>query len=157
MRWTRWLLIAALVLSWPVHAVKDIELNKVEDEARFQDLANELRCMVCQNQSIADSNADLARDFRNQVKEKINAGQTNEEIREFMIARYGDYILYRPPFNMATALLWLGPFVLVLFGFIIVFRMARRKRVSDENPREVDTVQQARLKQLLEDEQESRP
>jgi cytochrome c-type biogenesis protein CcmH len=74
-----------------------------------------------------------------------------------MIARYGDYILYRPPFNMATALLWLGPFVLVLFGFIIVFRMARRKRVSDQNPREADTVQQARLKQLLEDEQESQP
>jgi cytochrome c-type biogenesis protein CcmH len=70
MRWTRWLLIAALALSGPVHAVKDIELDKVEDQARFQDLANELRCMVCQNQSIADSNADLARDFATRSRKR---------------------------------------------------------------------------------------
>jgi len=99
-----WLLIA----SGLALAIQDIELRNVEDEPRFNELSNVLRCMVCQNQSIADSNAELARDFRNQVKEKINAGQSNDEIVDYMVQRYGDYILYKPPFNVATALLWFG-------------------------------------------------
>jgi cytochrome c-type biogenesis protein CcmH len=133
-----------------VYGVEDIELNSVEDEPRFSELSNVLRCMVCQNQSIADSNAELARDFRNQVKEKINAGQTNDEIVDFMVARYGDYILYRPPFNMATALLWVGPFLLVAIGFVIVVRVRKRQGVDSDN--EVDEKHQAQLKAMLDDE-----
>ena len=143
---TSWLLFAGSL----TYAIEDIELNNIEDEPRFNELANELRCMVCQNQSIADSNAELARDFRNQVKEKINAGQSNEDIVDFMVARYGDYILYRPPFNMATALLWIGPFLLVAIGFIIVVRVRKRQGADADN--EVDEKHKAQLKAMLDDE-----
>ena len=143
---TCWLLLAGSL----TYAIEDIELNNIEDEPRFNELANELRCMVCQNQSIADSNAELARDFRNQVKEKINAGQSNEDIVDFMVARYGDYILYRPPFNMATALLWIGPFLLVAIGFIIVVRVRKRQGADADN--EVDEKHKAQLKAMLDDE-----
>ena len=133
------------------YAVEEVELKSIDDEPRFNELANELRCMVCQNQSIADSNAELARDFRNQVKEKINQGESNEEIREYMIARYGDYILYRPPFNMATALLWTGPFLLVAIGVFIVLRILRRPEKQVEAAPQ-DKEQQAKLKAMLDDE-----
>ena len=139
-----------LFLCSPVFAVEDIELNNIEDEPRFNELSNELRCMVCQNQSIADSNAELARDFRNQVKEKINAGQSNDEIVDFMVARYGDYILYRPPFNVTTALLWIGPFLLVIIGFVIIVRV-RKRQGSDADENAADTNQQAKLKAMLDD------
>jgi len=145
-----------LVLTVPALAIQDIELSNTEDEPRFNELSNVLRCMVCQNQSIADSNAELARDFRNQVKEKINAGQSNDEIVDYMVQRYGDYILYKPPFNMATALLWTGPFLLVIAGFIIIFRIYRRqRRARPEDAPDTDaedSKQQARLKAMLDNE-----
>ncbi|MCW8964110.1 MAG: cytochrome c-type biogenesis protein CcmH [Gammaproteobacteria bacterium] len=145
-----WLLMA----SGLALAIQDIELRNVEDEPRFNELSNVLRCMVCQNQSIADSNAELARDFRNQVKEKINAGQSNDEIVDYMVQRYGDYILYKPPFNVATALLWLGPFLLVIVGFVIIFRILKRQgRAKDEDAQDIaDSKQQARLKAMLDNE-----
>ena len=147
-----WLLMA----SGLALAIQDIELRNVEDEPRFNELSNVLRCMVCQNQSIADSNAELARDFRNQVKEKINAGQSNDEIVDYMVQRYGDYILYKPPFNVATALLWLGPFLLVIVGFVIIFRILKRQgRAKDEDAQDIaDSKQQARLKDMLDNEGE---
>ena len=144
-----------LAVFAPAYAVKDIELDNLEDEARFTELANELRCMVCQNQSIADSNAELAKDFRNQVKEKINAGESNQQIREYMVARYGDYILYRPPFNMATALLWGGPFLLILVGIFIIARIIKRRPQKDDAGAQTDAEQKARLKKMLEEEGES--
>ena len=148
------LILGGLLLApGAVYAVEEIELINVEDEPRFNELANELRCMVCQNQSIADSNAELAQDFRNQVKEKINAGQSNEEIVDFMVARYGDYILYRPPFNMATALLWVGPFLLVAFGFFIVIRVRKRQGADADEP--IDEKHQAQLMDMLKEEDES--
>jgi len=139
-----------LLLSGGAHAVQDVELRDSADEPRFNELSNVLRCMVCQNQSIADSNAELARDFRNQVKEKINQGQSNEQIIDYMVQRYGDYILYRPPFNAATALLWTGPFILVLVGLIIIMRILRRPgRTEDEDAESIE-AKQARLKEMLE-------
>jgi len=145
-----------LIVSGLALAIQDIELRNVEDEPRFNELSNVLRCMVCQNQSIADSNAELARDFRNQVKEKINAGQSNDEIVDYMVQRYGDYILYKPPFNVATALLWLGPFLLVIVGFVIIFRILKRQgRAQDEDAQDIaDSKQQARLKAMLDNEED---
>lgn len=141
-----------LLLINGAYAVEEVELKSLDDEPRFNELANELRCMVCQNQTIADSNAELARDFRNQVKEKINQGESNEEIRDYMIARYGDYILYRPPFNLATALLWIGPFLLVIIGFFIVLKIVRRSsKKNGDAP--LDAKQQAKLKAMLDDEE----
>jgi cytochrome c-type biogenesis protein CcmH len=85
-------------------------------ETRLAAIANELRCMVCQNQSIGDSHAPLAVDLRNQIREQILSGKTDREIREFMVDRYGDFVLYRPPFKASTALLWVGPFMLLVIG-----------------------------------------
>ena len=154
MKFIKVMMLCCLMAAAPLQAVEDIELINIDDEARFLELANELRCMVCQNQSIIDSNAELARDFRNQVKEKINAGQSNDEIRQYMTERYGDYILYRPPFNMATAILWTGPFILILVGIFVVVRLVRRPaKEKDDEP--IDQEQLARLESRLKDEGES--
>lgn len=123
------------------------EFSDPDDERRFNELAKTLRCMVCQNQSIADSNAELARDFRDQVKRKMNAGQSDAEIINYMVERYGDYILYRPPFNMATAILWTGPFILVIAGFLMILRTMRRQ---EKLQADTDAGQQAYLRELLE-------
>lgn len=97
---------------------------------RVVEVSEQLRCLVCQNQSIADSNAELAVDLRNQVIEQVKAGKSNEEIVNYMVDRYGDFVLYNPPFKLSTAILWLGPlglFVVGLGAFYINLR--RRKRM----------------------------
>ena len=100
------------------------------DETRWRDLNEELRCLVCQNQSIADSNAELAQDLRQQVREMIEAGHSDDEIRAYMTERYGDFVLYRPPFKPLTLLLWLGPLLMLLMALGLVWRL-RRKPAAD--------------------------
>ena len=95
-------------------------------------LASELRCLVCQNQSLADSNAELAVDLRRQIREQIAAGRSDEEILGFMVSRYGEFVLYRPRLNATTLLLWLGPALLVLAGFWTLARSVRQRRRTDE-------------------------
>jgi len=98
-------------------------------------LAAQLRCLVCQNQSIAESNAELAVDLRRQIDEQIAAGRTDREILEFMTARYGDFVLYRPPFKASTALLWLGPALLLAIGAAVLLRTLRsRAAAAGERP-----------------------
>ena len=104
-----------------------------EVEKRMMVLAAELRCLVCQNQTIADSHASLAEDLRQQVREMIQQGKTDDEIRDFMTQRYGDFVLYKPPFKAQTALLWIGPALLMALAvgtLIVVLR--RRQRLSDD-------------------------
>ena len=96
------------------------------EEARFRDLTHELRCVMCQNQSLADSNAEIARDLRNEVLLLMRQGKTDAEIRDFMVARYGEFVLYKPRMQGTTLLLWLGPLVLVLLGGVVVLRLVRR-------------------------------
>lgn len=97
-------------------------------ERRVMALSAELRCLVCQNQSLADSNAPLAVDLRNQVREKMRAGMSEDEIVDFMVARYGDFVLFRPPFKLTTALLWLGPLLLLVAGIAaLLYRLTRRR------------------------------
>ena len=96
------------------------------EEARFRDLTHELRCVMCQNQSLADSNAEIARDLRNEVLVLMRQGKTDAEIRDFMVARYGEFVLYKPRMQGTTLLLWLGPLVLVLLGGVVVLRLVRR-------------------------------
>ena len=102
---------------------------------RAVELGAELRCLVCQNQSIEESNAELAVDLRRQIREQIAQGKSDREIIDYMVARYGDFVLYRPPFKATTALLWLGPFLLLLVGILALRRVlgARHKR-ADERP-----------------------
>ena len=99
------------------------------EHRRVQGIASQLRCLVCQNQSIADSDADLAVDLRKQVIEQINAGRTDEEIIKYMVDRYGDFVLYNPPFKASTVILWVGPAVL-FFGAVIAFYINLRRRKS---------------------------
>jgi cytochrome c-type biogenesis protein CcmH len=102
---------------------------------RAVDLAEKLRCLVCQNQSIADSNAELAVDLRRQIAEQIAAGRSDREILDFMTARYGDFVLYSPPFKASTLALWLGPALLAVAGFAVMRRALRnRSRRPEERP-----------------------
>lgn len=96
-------------------------------ELRVNGLAEQLRCLVCQNQTIADSHADLAIDLKNQVREKLRQGMNEQQVIDFMVQRYGDFVLYRPPVKSTTWLLWFGPFLLLL-GSAVVFAMKLRKR-----------------------------
>jgi len=116
-------------------------------EARARALSTELRCLVCQNQSIDDSNAPLARDLRLIVREKLVAGESEDAILAFLVARYGEFVLLKPRFTMATALLWLGPFLVLLAGGIGIVLVARRRRVA-ENSAPLSADEQARLEAL---------
>ncbi len=98
-----------------------------ELDRRVADLAHELRCLVCQNQTLADSNAPLAVDLRNHIREQLEAGKSERDVIDFMVARYGDFVLYRPPFKASTAALWLGPFLLLALGAWLFLRIVRRK------------------------------
>ena len=117
-------------------------------EQRLMDLAEELRCLVCQNQSLADSNADLAVDLRNQVREQIQAGKSDAEIRAWLTQRYGDFVLYRPPVKATTLLLWVGPFVLLVGGVIGLFLALRRRR-GRVAPAALTDEERARAEALL--------
>ena len=112
-------------------------------ELRVQRLANELRCLVCQNQTIADSNAELAVDLRNQVREQLRQGKSEEEILAYMVQRYGDFVRYRPPVKMQTLVLWIGPFLLLAGGVFALMRHLRRRRQMPES----EDVPQAQLDQ----------
>mgnify|MGYP001168720687 FL=1 len=114
-------------------------------EKRLLELSNELRCLVCQNQTIADSNAELAVDLRREIRGMIQAGKSNPEIIDFMVVRYGDFVLYRPPVKGITLLLWGGPVALMLLGFFILQRYLRRraKRIAADQPLSADEAQRA--------------
>ena len=96
------------------------------EESRFRQLTHELRCVMCQNQSLADSNAEIARDLRHEVLDLMRQGKTDAEIRDFMVARYGEFVLYRPRLETRTLLLWIGPLLLVLAGGVLVALRVRR-------------------------------
>jgi cytochrome c-type biogenesis protein CcmH len=119
-------------------------------EARLKALGEELRCLVCQNQTIADSSAPLALDLRNQIRTQIAQGRSDTQIRDYMVERYGDFVLYRPPFKATTALLWIGPFALVLLGAGIFLVLVRRRRAGGQPPAvEVTRDRRAELEKLL--------
>jgi cytochrome c-type biogenesis protein CcmH len=95
-------------------------------------LLKEYRCLKCQNQNLADSNASLAGDLRREIREQILAGKSRDDIDGYLVARYGEFVLYRPRFNMKTAILWLGPFLLLLVGLASVYAMSRRRALTRE-------------------------
>ena len=134
-------LFLLVALPFPVVGQEDPGL-----ERRVTSLAHELRCLVCQNQTIADSNAPLAQDLRNQIREQLKAGKTERDVIDFMVARYGDFVLYRPPFKAATVALWTGPFVLLALGAWLLIRRVRKKAP----PAELTEAERRRAAQLLE-------
>lgn len=118
-------------------------------EARVTALAKTLRCLVCQNETLADSQADLAADLRNQIREKLKAGESDDAIVAFLVARYGDFVLYRPPLQANTTLLWFGPFLLLAGAFAFLVLYARRRRKAQQAEGRLDEAQRARAREIL--------
>ncbi|MCE4552909.1 cytochrome c-type biogenesis protein [Roseateles cellulosilyticus] len=122
--------LLCLALTATVHA--DVARPLAEDpvvEARLLQIAQEVRCLVCQNESLAASQADLANDLRREIRAQIRQGKTDAQIMEFLVSRYGNFVRYRPPFNTTTLLLWLGPFVAMLAGVCALLVMLHRRHV----------------------------
>ncbi|OEH47876.1 Cytochrome c-type biogenesis protein CcmH [Legionella parisiensis] len=111
-----------LFLGSPVWANSTYPLDSAQKEAQFNHLLKDLRCLVCQNQDLADSNAELAKDLRNQVYQMVKAGKSDSEISDYLTVRYGDFILFNPPVKAVTLLLWFGPILFLLLGFVIFWR-----------------------------------
>lgn len=135
-------------------AVEVKQFQTPQHEQRYKKLINEFRCVVCQNQNIAGSNAELAKDLRKQVYKMIVAGKSDDEILGFMVTRYGDFVLYRPLFNSTTFLLWTGPFIIFLFGlYVLISFIRQRKKVVTT---ELSTTDKEKLKGLLEDKEQTK-
>jgi cytochrome c-type biogenesis protein CcmH len=123
-----WMLCIGSALSVPLaQAIDPVELEDPVLQERYRALSHELRCMQCQNQSIADSPVGLAGDLRREVRELLLQGKTDDEVREHLRARYGDFILFRPDFNARTAWLWLAPGLMLILGLVVAWRVIRRR------------------------------
>ena len=142
-RWTVVLTAAAvlLLLATTVEAVDPTQMPTPALQNRYLALTHELRCMQCQNESIADSPVDLAADLRRQVHDMLIAGKTDDDVRNFMVARYGEFILFRPRMSLRTAWLWLAPGVLILVGAFVAVRIVQQRSAlvtQDNEPLEED-------------------
>ena len=130
--------LAFLLTTTLVQAIDPLPFANEAEEQRFQALARELRCLVCQNQNIADSDAGLAKDLRNEVFEMMRAGKSDEEIKQFLVDRYGDFVLYDPPFKATTLVLWIGPILVLIVGFAIARKMILRGGPHPDLPGPID-------------------
>lgn len=147
----RSLLIGALLLlgsgSLSAYTLEEFKFDSPQQQEEFRELIAKLRCLVCQNESLAGSQAELAQDLRNEVYRMMRAGQSQDEILDFLVERYGDFVLYDPPLKPSTYLLWFGPFVLIgIAGFVVVRTILSKKRASDKP---ISESEQARLQDLL--------
>jgi cytochrome c-type biogenesis protein CcmH len=152
----KWLTLFLLIFVQSAFAVVDgyqFSFDNAEQQARFEQLANELRCPKCQNQNLADSHAQVAADLRKQLYEQIEAGKDNQAIIDYMVARYGDFVLYRPRVNSMTYVLWFGPAALAVLALLIFVGIVlrRRKKVTDAPTETLDAEQQTRLNALLQE------
>lgn len=151
--WRCWLFGALLAMLCATIGAEDTAKPVAEDpvlEKRVMALAAELRCLVCQNQSLADSHASLAVDLKNQIREMVKAGKSDVEIKSFMTDRYGDFVLYRPPVKSTTVFLWVGPFVVLLIGLWLLFRYLKRRRELTPEPIPLSAEEAQRARALLE-------
>ena len=144
-----------ILVTFSLNCFAAVEFKKFDtpqQEEAYTVLINELRCLVCQNQTIADSNAALAQDLRRQVYEMLQQGKTKDEIATFMTDRYGDFVLYNPPFKVKTGVLWIGPVVFLLIGIVIVVVLTRRKKpVVNTELSDEEQAKKAKVKNLLND------
>ena len=150
----RWLASFVLALGLVGGAYAAIDTFEFESEAerqRYRELIQELRCPKCQNQNIADSDAPIAMDLRNEVFRMLDEGQSNQQIVDFLVARYGDFVMYKPPVTSRTLLLWYGPAGFLLLGFICLMTILwRRRREQAGVDTALSSAEQQRLKALLE-------
>ncbi|MCB1763490.1 MAG: cytochrome c-type biogenesis protein CcmH [Gammaproteobacteria bacterium] len=143
-----------LLLLFPVLLMARVEVYQFDDpakEARYKRLIEELRCLVCQNQNLADSNAELAEDMRRITYEMIVRGETDEQVITFMVERYGEFVLYRPPFQRSTLMLWFGPFIILGITVLILLLFIRRR--AAERAESLTAADHERARKLLDDQQ----
>ncbi|MBO68428.1 MAG: cytochrome C biogenesis protein CcmH [Acidiferrobacteraceae bacterium] len=148
------LTLAIVASSLTIHPIIKADIAVFSDhqhERRYRDIIAELRCLVCQNQNLADSNADLAKDLRKMTYDMVIAGYSDEHIMEFMVKRYGDFVRYKPPFNRVTIILWIAPGMLLVGGVIIIWSITRRSPQTTKGSR---TLDRKRIRQELEESQE---
>lgn len=133
-------LLIALLLAWcgVVAAIDPMPFRDDAEAARYQRLTGELRCMVCQNQNIADSDAPLAKDLRREVFELMRTGKSDAEIKQYLADRYGDFVLYRPPFKATTLILWVGPVLVLLVGLAVARSVMLRRGPHPDLPGPID-------------------
>ena len=141
-----------LMVSAAVPAAQLYEFDDPQQRERFWELSEQLRCLVCQGQSIAESNAPLATDLRDETYRMIRDGKSDQEIIQFMVARYGDFVLFRPPVDNSTYLLWFGPFAVLLVGLVVMIRLARRRRAEPDT--ELSEEERALARRVLSEEEE---
>ena len=148
------LLLALLLTLLPSPAFADEAQPLADDpvlEKRVMALAEDLRCLVCQNETLASSHSDLAVDLRQQIREQMRAGKSNQEIIAFMTERYGDFVLFRPPVKTTTYLLWFGPFILLVIGGIVQYLYLKRRRARSLRDQPLSEAEAARVEALLGD------
>lgn len=126
----RLLFLTLLIVSQAVYAMDPMDYRSAEEEQRFRTLAAELRCVMCQNQSLADSNAMIAKDLRLELLSLIREGKSDDEIKQFMVSRYTDFVLYEPPMRPGTWLLWFGPLLILVFGGIGIFIIVKKRSAA---------------------------
>jgi cytochrome c-type biogenesis protein CcmH len=146
-------LLAALWLGFAPALAQEAQLADPKLEQRARDLSREIRCVVCQSQSVADSDADIARELRVLIREQIAAGKSDDEIRDYLVARYGDFVLFDPPFQASTYALWIGPFAVLVLAGIGVAMFFRRRAQEPARVRELDPDEQSRVARLLNDKE----
>jgi cytochrome c-type biogenesis protein CcmH len=132
----RYIILSMLLATLPALAIdSEPALPNAALQQRYETLTHEFRCLVCQNETIAESNAGLAADLRTQVRQQLLAGKSDEQIKQYMVARYGDFVLFKPPWQPNTWLLWAGPLLLLSIGALVVLTVVRRKaRLVDASP-----------------------
>ncbi len=146
------ILCLAFCMAPATAAIEAYEFDSPQMEADYNQLIDELRCLVCQNQNLAGSDADLARDLRRETYEMLREGKSSDQVVEFMVERYGDFVLYRPQFKTSTYLLWVGPFLLMLVVLLMLVRRLRKPEAAVE----IDADALAQAKKLLENKESNK-
>ncbi|MFA7558071.1 MAG: cytochrome c-type biogenesis protein [Hydrogenophaga sp.] len=149
-------MLLSVCTGFAAAAIDAYPFDSPEKEAMFQRLSQELRCLVCQNQNLADSNAELAQDLRREIYRMVAAGQDERAVIDFMVARYGDFVLYRPAVNTTTYVLWIGPFALLVLGAATLLIMIRNRAAADGD-RELSAEERQHLQSLLNTAREEGP
>lgn len=152
------LLLALLLLVWSSNLAA-IDKNPLTQEAfsspseakRYTELLHELRCMVCPNQPLSDSNAELAQDLREEVRSLVLTGKTNREVKDFLVARYGDMVLYKPDFKPKNYLLWLAPAILLLIAFVVLVFFIRKQKQATNTTTDISATEREKLQNILGD------
>ncbi|TXT41587.1 MAG: cytochrome c-type bioproteinis protein CcmH [Comamonadaceae bacterium] len=155
----KFLFALLLALQYTLTAYANEAIPMAEDpvvEQRLIVIAEELRCLVCQNESLAGSRADLAQDLRREVRTLIKSGKSDAEIKEFLVSRYGDFVLYRPPVKPTTWLLWFGPLLLLIGAIWLLISIIRRNNQNQKDTPQLDATQRAKAQALLQETDSSK-